>query len=82
MAQPSWQALLRDAQAESDPVKLIEKLCNVEEGIFLRSQELNFSSDGRDEEEAIRKALAELLRIRTEKLGWPAIKLEDSSRSL
>jgi hypothetical protein len=71
-----WQAPLREAQSETDPKKLIEKLCEVEELIYARSQEIA-SSKG-DESTAMNAALRELLRIRSEKLGWPGADLNSA----
>jgi hypothetical protein len=67
----TWQASLREAQSETDPKKLIEKLCEVEELIYTRSQEIANSKG--EESAAMTAALQELLRIRSEKLGWPGV---------
>ncbi len=41
--------------------------------MFLRAQQLDASEAHRTERAAIEQAAEELLRIKTEKLGWPAI---------
>jgi hypothetical protein len=45
----------------------------VEEAMFLRAQQLDASEAHRTERAAIEQAAEELLSIKTEKLGWPAI---------
>ena len=70
---PLWEGPLREAQAENDLNKLIEKIYTVEEAMLIRWQELAQSSNGHTELTAMRQALKELLRIKTEKPNWPRV---------
>jgi hypothetical protein len=69
---PSWQKPLQDAVNEPDLQKLPEKLSAAESAIFIRMQELATSPDGDRKSEAIREAYKQLLKIQTQRLGWPA----------
>ena len=61
----------QEALDESDLQKVAEKLSFAEAAIFVRMQELNESTDGHKESEAIREACKELLKIQTRRLKWP-----------
>lgn len=67
-----WERLLQEAQSETNMEKLREKLEAAEVALFTRSQELFESHDAHEESAAIRRASDELLRIKTERLKWPA----------
>jgi hypothetical protein len=54
---------------------LIELLSAIEEAMLLRLQELGCGDPHDEERAAIRRAGEDLLRIKTKRLGWPAIKL-------
>jgi len=69
-----WHVPLREAQAETDPRRIHEKVMEAESVIFKRSQELANASDGHAERVAIKQGLDELLRIKTETLNWPDIR--------
>ena len=71
MDYPSWQRPLQEAWSESDVKIVEEKVFETEAAIFERSQELAASSNGDQEREAMKRGLAELLKIKTEKLKWP-----------
>jgi hypothetical protein len=58
---------------ESDEQKLTELVYAAESAIVLRLQELNNSRDDPEERIEIKRAVADLLVIKTHKLGWPAI---------
>jgi hypothetical protein len=75
---PSWEGLVREARAERDLKKAREKVEEAETAMFLRAQELRNSNDGHVEMEAMRRAANEILRIKNEKLGWPAPSLGES----
>ena len=68
---PSWEGPLRAVQAENDVDRLIEKIYTAEEAMLARWQELVKSSNGHNELAAMRQAVKELMRIKTEKLNWP-----------
>ena len=70
-----WQELYAAAAVETDREKLSELVNFVEEALMLRSQELAGTSDHQDERSQMNAAARKLLRIKTEKLGWPKIKL-------
>jgi hypothetical protein len=67
------EKLLREAQSETDLEIVAEKAALAENAMWYRVQELNASSDGHLELEAIQRECQELLKIRTEGLGWPAL---------
>ncbi len=66
-----WQGLLQELSAQTDPVILRQKAEELETAIFLRSTELNGSSDAAEERNALNEASYTLLRTRVEKLGFP-----------
>jgi hypothetical protein len=74
---PSWQGPLRDAQQEDDPAKAREKVDQAETAIFFRGKELRNAPDGQAEREAMQRGIEELLRIKSEKLGWPPLRVPD-----
>jgi hypothetical protein len=68
---PEWQNPLLQAQLETDPQRVQERVFQAEAAIFARLQELAGSSDRHQESAAISNATEELLRIKTDKLKWP-----------
>jgi hypothetical protein len=76
-----WEKLLREAQSETDSEIVAEKAASAESAMWYRVQELNASSDGHLELEAIKRGYQELLKIRTERLGWPGL-FQDVSSNL
>jgi hypothetical protein len=70
---PCWEGPLTEALAETDVNRLSAKVSAAEDAIFRRSRDIAPASDAQDERDAIQVALKDLLRIKTEKLGWPAI---------
>ena len=80
MRYPSWEGPFTDALAETDLKRLAEKISSAEDAIFRRSRDIAPATDAEDEREAIQVALRDLLRIKTEKLGWPRIELGASGR--
>jgi hypothetical protein len=70
-----WEKPLRDAQSEADVQELTSKVEAAETAIFLRISALSKSGDGREELEALNQAAQDLLRIKTERLGWPPVDL-------
>lgn len=73
MEYPSWQKPLRSALLETDTKLLGEKVDAAEAALLLRSRELAVSADRYKELAMIEAAIQELLRIKRERLGWPAI---------
>ena len=72
---PSWQDLYQAALAEPDENKLIELLNAIEEVMLLRVQELGCGEPYEEERVAMRRVGEKLLRIKIERLSWPAINL-------
>jgi len=68
----SWKELYLQALRESDKEKLAELIDATEDAMFLRLQELEDSSDSKEERNEIRAACEDLLAIRINKLGWPS----------
>ena len=73
MKYPSWQKPLEDALRETDPQKLESTIRAAELALVLRAQALMGTPDGRHKLVAIDTAKNQLLRIKTERLGWPGI---------
>jgi hypothetical protein len=69
----SWKELYRQTLKESDEEKLTELVHAAEYAIVLRLQELENCTDHHDERIEIKRATADLLVIKTYKLGWPSI---------
>ena len=69
----SWKEPYRQVLKESDQQKLTELVQAAEHAIVLRLQELRFSPDHREERAELKRAAADLLAIKTHKLGWPAV---------
>ena len=67
----SWKEPYRQALKESDPQKLTELVHAAEYAILLRLQELENSTDHHEERAEMKRAAADLLVIKTHKLGWP-----------
>jgi hypothetical protein len=76
----SWQELYLAALLEPDQDKLTELVLAVEEAMFHRAQELSDSYADNQERTAMDRAAEKLLVIKTEKLGWPGIKQNNSDR--
>ena len=66
-----WKDLYLQALLESDAEKLTELVQATEQAIVLRAQELLNSSDHHEERIEMKLAAADLLVIKTYKLGWP-----------
>jgi hypothetical protein len=69
----SWKEPYRQALKESDQQKLTELVQAAEYAIVLRLQELQNSTDHHEERAEMKRAAADLLVIKTYKLGWPSI---------
>jgi hypothetical protein len=74
----AWRELQQAALRESDSNRLHGLILAVEKAMFLRAQQLDASEAHRKERAAIDQAAEELLSIKTEKLGWPAISQKNS----
>lgn len=72
---PSWQDLSQAVLTETDNNRLIELLNAAEDAMLLRLRELGCSDRHHDERAQMRRAGEDILRIKTERLGWPAISL-------
>jgi hypothetical protein len=66
-----WKVAAEKAAGELDIEKFRYHVLAAEAAIFFRLQELPISADHTDELEEISTALAELLELKTRKLGWP-----------
>ena len=67
----SWKEPYHQALKESDKQKLTELVHAAEHAIVLRLQELENSTDNQEERIQMKRAAADLLAIKTYKLGWP-----------
>lgn len=71
----SWEELYRAALGEEDREKLTGLVGAVEAAIVRRRQELTSIIEENEKEcAAMVLAAQEILRIKTEKLGWPALR--------
>ncbi len=68
-----WKEPYHKALKESDEQKLTELVQAAEHAIVLRLQELNNSTDNREERAEMKRAAADLLVIKTYQLGWPTV---------
>jgi hypothetical protein len=68
-----WKEPYRQALKESDPQKLTELVQAAEYAIVLRLRELENSKDNQEERAEMKRAAADLLVIKTYKLGWPGV---------
>ena len=69
-----WEAIYELAVLESDPAKIDAYFEAAETLIFARvrgHRELRTNAEADREKQSIDSTLAGLLKIRTEKLGWP-----------
>jgi hypothetical protein len=73
MEYPAWERPYREATQETDKHRLLKLVGNAEEAIFQRLQELAVSRGGDAEKRAIQAACDNLLKIKTERLGWPSL---------
>ena len=69
----SWKEPYHQALTESDEQKLTELVQAAEYAIVLRLQELENSTDHHEEHMELKQAAADLLPIKTHKLGWPSV---------
>ena len=74
---PIWKELYLEALLESDKEKLTGLVETTEQAIASRTQELLNSVDHHEERDQMAIALASLLSIKTQKLGWPAVSARD-----
>ena len=68
---PHWQREFEAALLEGDPQTLRQRVDAAESAIFLRSQALVESAQGKAEQQASSDAVRTLRAIQTEKLGYP-----------
>ena len=68
---PQWQGPLQEVILEFDREKLSEKVQSTEALILERLQQLQQSSDGYHERDAVRSALALVRLIKHERLDFP-----------
>jgi len=66
---PEWQIPAQGVFLETDPAKLHEKIQSAEIKIFERLRQIQRSSDGYHEQNAINRALSLIRTIRLERLG-------------
>lgn len=67
----SWKQVYRNVRHEKDVNRLTEAVMAAETAIYERMQELSGLSDHADERAEIEAANKELLKVKTQKLGWP-----------
>jgi hypothetical protein len=66
-----WREAYRKTRNDQDSTKLVEHLLETEGAIFVRLLELKSSQDHDRERAEIQEAVIGLLKIKTERLGWP-----------
>lgn len=71
-----WQQLYEAAAKETDPQKLTTLVAAVESALMNRQQELGLQPGHDIEPQEMKAAGQKLLFIKTQKLGWPEIKLD------
>jgi hypothetical protein len=71
-----WQQLYEAIARETDPLKITTLLEAVETALVDRQLELGVQPGHENELQEITAAGQKLLSIKTEKLGWPEIKLD------
>ena len=76
-AQTSWKEMYLWALIECDKEKLTGLIQATERAIASRSQELLNSPDHHEERSEMAAANAALLSIKTNKLGWPPVRVTD-----
>jgi hypothetical protein len=73
MLYPAWRGALMQARQETNQQTLLELVSEAELAIYRRLQQLVGSPYGYREKQDLQAACDELLRIRTERLGWPSL---------
>jgi hypothetical protein len=73
MPDSSWKEPYHQVLNESDEQKLTALVHAAEYAIVLQLQELENSADHQEERAEMKRATADLLAIKTYKLGWPAV---------
>ena len=66
-----WLDLYKSCVSETNPDKLEKLIYQTEDAMFLRSQELSTEPHSSEEVRALKVAAQKLLKLKTEKLGWP-----------
>jgi hypothetical protein len=69
-----WEEKYQKAITQTDKGQLEQLILEAEQALFLRAQQLQNSSDHREERLAMDAASAALIAIKVYKLGWPKIK--------
>lgn len=77
---PMWKELYLETLLESDKEKLSGLVQTTEQAIASRTQELLNTRDHHKERGEMAIALASLLSIKTQELGWPALSVRDGLR--
>jgi hypothetical protein len=68
---PSWRQLYLNAQREKGVQRITQAVMAAETAIFERWLELSQSAGDCEERKQLHEASDELLRLKSEKLGWP-----------
>ena len=74
----SWQKLYEAVLVETDRDRLTDLIGAIESAIARRRQELTKCEGVDKERDAIEVAAAEILNIKTARLGWPTINLRSN----
>jgi hypothetical protein len=77
----SWKETYQKTQRENDKTKLSDLVVATETAMFTRLQELSNSPGHHNERRELEAATRSLLRIKTDRLGWPPVN-EPSRRDL
>jgi hypothetical protein len=69
--QSSWRHVYLNLYQQKSTERLTQAVMAAEAAIFARMQELAEASNHTEEHDQLKEATAELLAIKTQKLGWP-----------
>jgi hypothetical protein len=69
--QSSWRHVYLNVHQEKSTERLTQAVMAAEAAIFARMQELSEASNHTEEHNQLKEAAAQLLAVKTQKLGWP-----------
>ena len=69
----SWRETYQKTQRENDQTRLSDLVAATEAAMFIRLQELSNSAGHHNERRELEAATRSLLRVKTDKLGWPPV---------
>ena len=69
----AWKHYYELAMRDADPVETKRNVYVAEDALFFRWQALAGNSNHHDERAEMQRASADLLRVKTQRLGWPGV---------